>query len=73
MTERNYRVGNLILIAMFFSLIFMDDFEEKNHRNNVYKKLQGFEQASVQARFAIPEISLTLPHYRGAIFTFCYP
>ena len=40
-------------------------------KNVISRKLQGFEQSYLAAKFVIPESTLTEPHYRDGNFEFC--
>ena len=43
---------------------------EKITINIISRKLQGFEQSNLEARFAIPDSTLTVPNYRVGNFSF---
>ena len=69
LTVPNYRVGNFMFCKLFCCLKFLKIFE-KITKNVISRKLQGFEQSYLEARFAILESTLRGPNYRVGIFRF---
>ena len=65
----NYRVGIFRFLKNNNNLRFSKIFE-KFTKNVISRKLQGFEQSYLEARFAILESTLSGPKYRVGKFRF---
>ena len=63
LTVPNYRVGNFMFCKLFCCSKFLKVFE-KITKNVISRKLQGFEQLYLEARFAMLESTLRGPNYR---------
>ena len=70
LTGPKYSFGNFRFLKAGNNLSLLKIFE-KITKNVTSRKLQGFEQSYLEARFAIFEIFLTGPNFRVGNFRFC--